>query len=146
MTSRDSGALRRGILLYLPYRPYFPLHGRSYPILEYTWAAPGPSCGEPYEFGTKRSVSRRPITVAVFRRAVRHHRAPPSQSARSSTPTRCPTVAESASAEKRRMVHAVLCGHVRASFGVPAASMSVNGLDCHRKPQDRRTECPGPPV
>ena len=110
------------------------------------WSQMASNSPKTNDFGAKRSVSRRPITVAVFRRAVRHHRAPPSQSARSSTPTRCPTVAESASAEKRRMVHAVLCGHVRASFGVPAASMSVNGLDCHRKPQDRRTECPGPPV
>ena len=45
-------------------------------------------------FGTMRSVSRRPITVAVFRRAVRHHRAPARRSTPSPTPAGCPTVAE----------------------------------------------------
>ena len=57
-------------------------------------------------FGTMRSVSRRPITVAVFRRAVRHHRTPARRSTPSPTPRRCPAVAESASAENRRMATA----------------------------------------
>jgi len=57
-------------------------------------------------FGTMRSVSRRPITAAVFRRAVRHHRAPARRSTPSPTPRRCPAVAESVSAENRRMATA----------------------------------------
>ena len=67
MTSRDSGALRRGILLSLPYRPYFPLHGRF--LSFYTWAAPGPSCGEPYDSAPNAAfrVDRSPSLCSVGR-------------------------------------------------------------------------------
>ena len=91
-------------------------------------------------FGTMRSVSRRPITVAVFRRAVRHHRAPARRSTPSPTPRMCPAVAESASAENRRMATAALCGRVRASGGTPAGLTSVDGPDRSRGRLDRRRE------
>ena len=97
------------------------------------------------DFGAKRSVSRRPITVAVFRRAVRHHRAPARRSTPSPTPTRCPTLAESVSAEKRRMVSAALYGRVRASVEVCATCPSVDGPDRSRGRLDRRRERLGAP-
>ena len=96
-------------------------------------------------FGAERSVSRRPITVAVFRRAVRRHRAPARRSTPSPTPTRCPTLAESVSAEKRRVVSAAIYGRVRASVEVCAACLSVDGPDRRRGRLDRGRERPGAP-
>ena len=96
-------------------------------------------------FGTMRSVSRRPITVAVFRRAVRHHRAPARRSTPSPTPTRCPTLAESVSAEKRRMVSAACFDRVRASVEVCATCPSIDGSDRRRGRLDRGRERPGAP-
>ena len=37
------------------------------------WSKVASNCPKTNDFGAKRSVSLRPITVAVFRRAVRHH-------------------------------------------------------------------------
>ena len=95
------------------------------------------------EFEAMRSVWRRPITFAVFRRALRHHGALPRPSTPSSTPTARPTPAEGASAENRRMATAALCGRVRASGGIPAGLASVGGPDRRRGPLVRYRECPG---
>ena len=95
--------------------------------------------------GAKRSVSRRPITVAVFRRAVRHHRAPARRSTPSPTPAGCPTVAESVSAENSRMVSAALYGRVRASVEVRATCPSIDGPDRSRGRLDHRRERLGAP-
>ena len=109
------------------------------------WSKVASNSPKTNDFGAKRSVSRRPITVAVFRRAVRHHRAPARRSTPSPTPTRCPTLAESVSAEKRRMVSAALYGRVRASVEVCATCPSIDGPDRSRGRLDRERERLGAP-
>ena len=109
------------------------------------WSKVASNSPKTNDFGAKRSVSRRPITVAVFRRAVRHHRAPARRSTPSPTPTRCPTLAESVSAEKQRMVSAALCGRVRASVEVCATCPSIDGPNRSRGRLDRERERPGAP-
>jgi hypothetical protein len=109
------------------------------------WSKVASNSPKTNDFGAKRSVSRRPITVAVFRRAVRHHRAPARRSTPSPTPTRCPTLAESVSAEKRRMVSAACFDRVRASVEVCATCPSIDGPDRSRGRLDRRRERLGAP-
>jgi hypothetical protein len=95
--------------------------------------------------GTMRSVSRRSITVAVLRRAVRHRGAPVRRSRRSPTTTRCPKLVESTSGAYLRMVTAAVCGRVRASLEAPAASPSIDGPDGRLRPLDRCRELLGAP-
>jgi hypothetical protein len=109
------------------------------------WSQMASNSPKTNDFGTERSVSRRPITAAVFRRAVRHHRAPARRSTPFPTPTRCPTLAESVSAENQRMVAAALCGRVRALPEGPAVFPSIDGPDRRRGPLDRRRERLGAP-
>ena len=97
-------------------------------------------------FGTMRSVSRRSITVAVLRRAVRHRGAPVRRSRRSPTATRCPKLVESTSGAYLRMVTAAVCGRVRASLGAPAAFPSIDGPDGRLRPLDRCRELLGAPL
>ena len=109
------------------------------------WSQMASNSPKTNDFGTERSVSRRPITAAVFRRAVRHHRAPARRSTPFPTPTRCPTLAESVSAENQRMVAAALCGRVRALPEGPAVFPSIERPDRRRGPLDRRRERLGAP-
>ena len=79
-------------------------------------------------------------------RAVRHPGSPARRSTPPLTSTRCPTVAESASAEKRRMAAAAYCDRVRAPLEVLAARASIDSPDRRRGPPDYCRERPGPPL
>ena len=143
MTSRDSGALRRGILLYLPYGPYFPLHGRFYPSI------PGPHPGR--RAGNRMNsapnaafrVDRSPSLCSAGRFDIIEllhgdlHRLRRPQGARRSP--------EALVSEKRRMVSAACCERVRASVEVCATCPSIDGPDRRRERLDRGRERLGAP-
>ena len=94
-------------------------------------------------FGAARGVSRRPITAAVFPRAVRHRRARRRCPSRFCTAARRATPAEIVAAEDPRMVAAALCGRVRASLGAPAGRASIADHERRRGPLGRCKECLG---